>query len=171
MAESIEKLPIPKELCHPLFFPEKEVTLDPSDNFLVTGKNFYFEILFYNGIKGDKPWASPDLFIPQIHEEWSKVKHTVEELHHQRKKNRIIEEMKKGIGLFLQFLYWSNRKPVCLKGFPNNANLELMPVNLKERAEFIIARPNLYHSFVQLCELMNEQEKVFAKNNAIKKTR
>jgi hypothetical protein len=102
-------------------------------------------------------------------EEWNKLKSVLEDLYRQRKKQGIDEAMKKGMSLFLQYLFWCNGKPVCLKEFPDFSVLRMKPVNLEERAGFIAARPGLYHSFVQLCELMNEQEKLWAKENVIKK--
>ena len=77
--------------------------------------------------------------------------------------------MKKGIGLFLQFLFWSNDRPIsAIESTPLNL-LEIKPVNLEERLGFIISRPNLFHSYRQLSELMVEHEKLFAKNKIIKK--
>ncbi|MCQ6277884.1 YpoC family protein [Bacillus sp. EB600] len=169
MAENMKKLPIPLELYHPFFFSEKEMSLDLADKSLWTGDNFRYEILFYNGIVANKPWTNPVEFLPQILDEWNRLKIGIEELHHQRKKNGVIEKMKNGTGLFLQYLFWSNEKPVCLKELPAFPDLSMKPVNLEERAAFIIARPGIHHAYVQLCELMIEQEKLFAKKITIKK--
>lgn len=169
MQENKEKLPIPVELFHPFFFSEKETCLDISDKSLISVGYFYYELLFYNGIEAKKPWTSPDLFLPQIHKKWDKLRIDIEELHHHRKKSGVTESIKKSICIFLEYLYWSNEKPVCLKDLPNFADLKIKPVNLEERVGFIISRPSLYQSFIQLCEMMMEQEKLFAKNTMIKK--
>lgn len=169
MTENIRILPVPPELFHPFFFSQKEINLGIIDQSPWLKENFYFEVLFYNRINAKKPWTSPGLYLPQIHDEWNKWKTKMEELHHLRKKEGIIELMKKGITLFLQYLFWSNGKPVCLEKLPSFGALKLKPVNMEERAEFIFSRPSLYHSYVQLCELLNEQEKLFAKECIIKK--
>jgi len=169
MDENIKTLPIPLELSHPFFFSEKEISLNIADQSLLTGENFRFEILFYNGLDAHKPWTDPGIFLPRILEEWNKLKIGIEELHHQRKKSGVIEKMKNGTGLFLQYLFWSNEKPVYLKELPAIPDLSMKPVNLEERAAFIIARPGIHHAYVQLCELMIEQEKQIAKRNTLKK--
>jgi hypothetical protein len=77
--------------------------------------------------------------------------------------------MKKGIGLFLQFLFWSNDKQIAVLANTSLSLLEVKPVNIDERLGFIISRPNLFHSYRQLSELMVEQEKLYAKKNIVKK--
>jgi hypothetical protein len=168
MPEQIKKVAIPAELFHPFFFSEKDISLNLSDKASWTNENFYFELLFFNGIVSDTPWMSPELFLPILQEEWGIQKRVLEDLHRKRLKNGIIEAMKKSLGLFLEYLYWNNGKPVCLNNFPDFSDVKLRPVNLVERAEFIAARPGLYHSFVQLCELMIEMEKLAAKENVKK---
>lgn len=169
MSENMKKLLIPLELFQPFFFSEKEVSLDLKEPISEIGENFYFELLFYNGIESKRPWTCPEHYLPLILDKWDKLKTVIEEMHQQRKKEGIKEAMRKGVGLFLQYLYWSNEIPVCLKDLPDFIGVRIKPVNLEERAGFIIAKPGLFHSYVQLCELMIEQEKLFAKNNMIKK--
>jgi hypothetical protein len=169
MSENMKKLQLPSELFHPFFFSEKEVNLDMKEPTSMLVQNFYFELLFYNGIESKKPWTCPEYFLLLLKDEWGKLRPAIEEMHHQRKKDGINGAMKKGVGLFLQYLYWSNGTPACLKELPNFIDVKIKPVNLEERVGFIIARPGLFHSYVQLCELMIEQEKLFAKNNMIKK--
>jgi hypothetical protein len=169
MSENKKKLKVPSELFHPFFFSETEVSLDCTEPASGIGKNFYYELLFYNGMKAKMPWTSPEQFLPLIQEEWGKLKPSIEDMHRQRKKHGINEAMKQGMALFLQFLFWSNGRPLCLKELPNFIELKIMPVNLEERAGFIMARPSLFHSYAQLCELMIEQEKQFAKYNMMKK--
>lgn len=169
MPEQIIKVAIPEVLIHPFFFSEKEISLNLADHASLTSGVFYFELLFFNGLAAKTPWTSPELFLPQLQEEWNIHKSMLEDLHHQRQKDGIIEEMRQSVGLFLEYLYWCNGKPVCLNKFPDFSDLKLKPVNLEERAGFIAARPGLYHSFVQLCELMLELEKLVAKEKVIKK--
>lgn len=169
MSENMKNFLIPIELSHPFFFSEKEISLDLKEPTSEIGENFHYELLFYNGIESIRPWTCPEQFLPLILDKWDQLKTVIEEVHRQRKKDGISEAMKKGVGLFLQYLYWSNGIPVCLKELPDFINVKIKPVNLEERAGFIISRPGLFHSYVQLGELMIEQEKLFAKHNLIKK--
>jgi uncharacterized protein (DUF433 family) len=77
--------------------------------------------------------------------------------------------MKKGIGLFIQFLYWSNDRQINSKEPVSINQLVITPVNLDERLAYILSRPNLFHSYRQLSELMTEQAKQYAKKNIVKK--
>lgn len=104
-----------------------------------------------------------------LEELWQKIKIELEELHRQRKKNVLEETSKKAIHLFMQYLYMSNDKSVSFQEPLSFTDLEIKPVNLKERLEFILARPSLFPSYVQLCELMAEQEKLAAKKRIMKK--
>jgi hypothetical protein len=107
--------------------------------------------------------------ITNLLEEWEKIKGQLEELFRERDQKRASEIMKKGISLFIQFLCWSNDTPVFLDRPINSKQFEFKPVNLEERLGFIMSRPNLYHSYRQLSELMIEQEKLFVKRNILKK--
>jgi hypothetical protein len=101
--------------------------------------------------------------------DWNHVKAELETLYRDRNQKDTIHGMKKGIGLFIQLLFWVNEKEINLKEFEPLERLDSKPVNLDERLGFIIRRPNLYHSFRQLSELMIEQEKLYAKKNIVKK--
>lgn len=103
-----------------------------------------------------------------IMEMWRQIKIELEELHRQRKKDALEETTKKAIHLFLQFLYLSNDKSFCFQEPLSFTDLEMKPVNLIERLEFILARPSIFPSYVQLCELMEEQEKLAAKKRIMK---
>lgn len=98
-----------------------------------------------------------------ILETWHHVKTEIEELHKQRKREGTAEATKKGLELFWKFLYRSNDRPyVPMEPLPLS-DFEYKPVNLKERLDFIKTRPSLYPAYIQLCELMAEQEKLYAK--------
>jgi hypothetical protein len=101
--------------------------------------------------------------------EWNTIKAELEILYRNRDQKNTLHGMKKGIGLFLRFLYWSNDSHVKVKELKPLDSLEIIPVNLDERLGFIINRPNLFHSYRQLSELMMEQEKLYAKTNIVKK--
>lgn len=107
--------------------------------------------------------------IPLLLEEWNGLKEELQALYTQRDQKHIPGMMKKGIDLYVQFLFWSNDQ----EALPDNpgafAVLEYKPVNIEERLAFIQARPALYHSFRQLSELMTEQEKLYVKKKIMKK--
>lgn len=110
-----------------------------------------------------------DEAISRLLVDWVHIKTELEVLYRNRDQKSTIQGMKKGIGLFIQFLFWGNEKEINLKAFEPLERLEIKPVNLDERLGFIIRRPNLYHSYRQLSELMVEQEKLYAKKNILKK--
>ena len=169
MDESIISLPLPIELDNPFFFTDKIIKVEKNPSGLGT-ENFIYEAFFYNGMSSFKPWEKQAILIPEVLEEWEKVREQLSELFQNRSQNKILNVMKKGIGLFLQFLFWSNDRPVSLiKPIPSEP-LDCKPVNLEERIAFIISRPILFHSFRQLSELMVEQEKAYVKKNIMKKT-
>ncbi|XJZ26013.1 YpoC family protein [Bacillota bacterium Lsc_1132] len=102
--------------------------------------------------------------------EWQKIKVRLEEQHRNRNQEEICDLMKKGIALFHQFLLWTNEyMDDVQKPTPLFSDLEFKPVNLAERIEFISSRPRLFHSFIQLSELMGEHEKIYQKKQAMKK--
>jgi hypothetical protein len=169
MDDSVIKLPVPNELAHPFFFSHKEIVVKNPANSFTLSENFIYEIFFYNGIQTIKPWINPEEIIPILFKEWQKVKEQLNVLHHEREQKNIGQNMKKGIGLFIQLLFWSNGRPVQLvESFPFS-EIDYKPVNVQERLDFIISRPKLFHSFIQLSELMTEQEKHFVKKNILKK--
>lgn len=101
--------------------------------------------------------------------EWNLLKTELETLYRNRDQLTTLQGMKKGIGLFIHFLYWSNDRQVKLNELEPLGSIEMKPVNLEERLGFIIRRPNLFHSYRQLSELVTEQEKLLAKKNIVKK--
>ena len=107
--------------------------------------------------------------IPLMLTEWENIKIDLSKQFQHRNQINTLIQMKKGIGLFIQILFWSNDITVKLiEPFPWD-ELVFKPINLEERLGFIISRPQLFHSFRQLSELILEQEKLFAKINILKK--
>lgn len=102
--------------------------------------------------------------------EWEGIQKQLAPLFRARDQKNTKKWMEKGINLYLQFLYLTNHETFP----PINRNrydqFLFKPVNLEERIDFINSRPELYHSYRQLSELMIEQEKQFVKSNIIKKS-
>lgn len=107
--------------------------------------------------------------ISMLLEDWVQLKKELTDIFENRDRKNALKPMLNGIEFFLKFLFWSN-------GMERNDVSEEMilhlywkPVNVSERLNFIKNRPDLYHSFIQLTELMVEQEKQYNKSLAIKR--
>lgn len=99
---------------------------------------------------------------------WLEVKQELTEVFESRESKRALEPMKQGIDVFQKFLFWSNGNELILEE-KYIKELKWKPFNVSERLTFIKNRPNVYHSFIQLNELMNEQEKLYNKKLVIEK--
>ena len=42
--------------------------------------------------------------------------------------------------------------------------LQIKPINIRERVDYIVRNPNKFHSFIQLSEAFVEMEKLFRKH-------
>lgn len=159
---------VPIELQNSFFFSECLIEWEHNLITMFNPKHpFLYELGYYSGMKGLRPWETPEDGIPLLLEEWKNKEIQLEELFSDRKTAAAIEPMKHSIALFVEMLFWTNKVPVR---FPliYIDELTIKPVNVKERLEFIIAKPQLYHSYVQLSELMIEQEKHFIKQQLLK---
>lgn len=164
---------VPKELTHPFFFPDDMITWDmENETKLNLEVPFIYEVAYFSGHESQKPWNDdPEGNISALLKEWLKVKEIIRIPFDKRDKKATIPLMRKGIGLFLEFLHWSNGQPTKLHPEIEYHLFEIKPVNIKERLEFITARPNLHHSYMQLVELMSELEKGYKKSIVMKKGR
>ncbi|TKC19683.1 YpoC family protein [Robertmurraya kyonggiensis] len=116
-----------------------------------------------------KPWETPEESIAALLEQWTSLNQELHVLFERRAQKEAKPVMEKGINLFIEFLHWSNERPVEATTKIDFAGLKTKPVNIGERLNFIIARPTLFQSYMQLAELFIEQEKGFKKALAIKK--
>jgi hypothetical protein len=160
-------LSVPPELKNGFFFSSDKIKMEMPEKKLTD--NFVYELLYYHGIDGWKPWENQEESFLFLMEEWEGVREQLEELYRNRDQNNARSAMKKGIGLFIQLLFWANDQPVLLKEPIPSIPLVYQPVNLSERLAFIMSRPNLFHSFRQLSELIVEQEKLYVKKSILKK--
>lgn len=116
-----------------------------------------------NGLSAEQIEAS----IQKLLLNWNQSKTELEELFKKRESEQALSVMKNAVELFIEFLSLTNGK-----GSDNKFNIEdcgIRPVNLKERLDFIVSRPQLYHSYIQLSELYAEQNKQYAKQVALNK--
>jgi hypothetical protein len=110
-------------------------------------------------------------FVAQVSlllERWKEIKVDLTELFKDRKQKETMALMLEAIEIFEKFLLLSNEVETD-NSFFLETDLKCSPINVTERLAFIKNRPSLFHSFAQLSELMNEQEKQYHKQLAIKK--
>jgi hypothetical protein len=111
------------------------------------------------------PEAKEDKCLP-LWQEWKEEKQVIEEIF--KKRGKAKARVQKGISLFIQLLHLVNDQAEVIDPL-DLSQLKIKPINVQERLDFIIKRPSLYHSFIQLNELMTELEKQYIKQLAIKK--
>jgi hypothetical protein len=125
---------------------------------------------FYLGMNESMPWKNEKEAVIQIVQEWKPYMNELTALFKERKNKETKPLMVKGISLFIRLLFWSNNEPTDLKNLQEKlVQFEVKPVNIGERLQFLMQRPTLYHSFIQLSELMVEQEKIYYKYLVMKK--
>lgn len=143
---------------------------EPKDLMAInTSIPFLYEAAYFSGIQALKPWEIQELSIPMLLCEWQKIREEIERFFANREADQALPLMKKGIALFFEFIYWANGLPVILNNRVEVSQFTIKPVNLSDRLEFIIQRPSLFHSFIQLTELITETNKHYEKALALKK--
>lgn len=168
MADTI--ISVPKQLTSSFFFPDGKMKWEEKDEKVLNIRRlFIYEAAYYAKIESLKPWEEREKCIPILMEQWEIIKEKLEDLFKKRDTKAASSLMKEGIGLFIQFLHWANGKPVALHPEISFPDLPIKPVNVEERLSFLLSRPNVYHSYVQLVQLMVELEKGYYKDLAKKK--
>ncbi|RDU36379.1 hypothetical protein DRW41_12640 [Neobacillus piezotolerans] len=159
------ELHVPFALDHPFFH---ELIKSP---LVITADITLFsnEISHYSGRGGKRPWNEPRQSVQSLYSGWVGLEEEISEAFKKRDKSAIRASMRKGTGLFLHLLFWSNGQAVTLARFPDISGLTVKPANCGERIQFLVDRPELFHSFIQLRELMDEQYKHFLVNLTKKK--
>lgn len=160
---------VPKEISDSYFFSQGFVQWKKEDDrYLNLKQPLIYEVAHFSGYQSLKPWEIESESIPLLLKEWEVVKEQLTAVFKKRDGKASSLLMKNGIGLFLEFLHWANAKPVKLIPAIQYDQLKVKPVNIHERLDFILSRPNSYHSYMQIVELMTELEKMYRKNIAIK---
>jgi hypothetical protein len=106
--------------------------------------------------------------ISQLLVRWEEVRKELTVHFENRETEKTHIPMEEGIIIFLNLLFFTNDREWNEED-STMMELQWKPVNVLERITFIKKRPNLFHSFIQLSELITEQEKQFNKKMAIKK--
>ena len=159
---------VPAEFVHPLFYREgdemeiKEVlSIEDASSFPFIFDMYQFKKLPLN----IKPWSRKDEYLKEIIHLWKEKQTAISFVHKERNKEQIMKETPGAIALYISFLFWINGTPVYnLNALQSELEkLAWKPVNVTERLSFILNKPYLYHSFVQLNELFTETEKLYVK--------
>lgn len=151
---------VSERLQHGFFYLD---SLTPADFFPEENR-------FYLGMDESMPWKNEEEAVIQIVQEWKPYMNELTTLFKERKNKEAKPLMIKGISLFIRLLFWSNNESTDLKNLQEKlVQFEAKPVNIVERLQFLMQRPTLYHSFIQLSELMIEQEKIYYKYLVMKK--
>ena len=118
----------------------------------------------------ENPWEKGEETVKAIIKEWKLLENKLTESFRKRNRKQINPFMIRGIGLFLKLLFWSNGLPVCLKDLDKELEkMEILPVNIKDRLDFLLDHPLIYPSFIQLSALFIEQQKAYYKQMAMKR--
>ena len=159
---------VPDQFVHPLFYKEgveieikEDLSLEDTSSLpfifdMLHSKQIHIKII---------PWMQKAETVKAIVNLWKEKQESISSLHKERNKEQIKVETPGAIALYMNFLFWINGKPVS-KLTNLDTELETLfwkPVNVTERLSFILNKPYLYHSFVQLNELFTETEKLFVK--------
>lgn len=124
----------------------------------------FFDILSFFEIKSIEPWNENEKFCPALLENWKATEIEIALAFENRDRNKALKPMKEMILHFIAFLFWSNKKsvPSLINVTDELTELSILPVNAKERVNYLLTTPNHHHSFIQLRQLYTEQQKKFA---------
>ncbi|MBC2255286.1 hypothetical protein HCB46_07365 [Listeria ivanovii] len=153
------------ELAHP-DFPAPDVVAEEydSESIYVSGLPFWQEQQFYTRGGGVIPWKNQtDKACRKLAKHMTNLAESMEkELKVHKKPAPVV--VRDALGIFLSILFWSNHRPVQLDNLMEQiSTLDMKPLNLEERLEYVLKRGNTYLGFRQLNELVLEQRKSIAK--------
>lgn len=118
-----------------------------------------------------KPWNNIEMSIVTVLNVWKGKKEEISMLFRNRRRKDARQPIIHFAAHLLSILHWLNETPVVnvnkmeewVEGFHRK------PVNFTERYLYIIKQPDHYHSFIQLVQLYEEIEKLYAKTLIMKK--
>ncbi|GIN85699.1 hypothetical protein J6TS2_20850 [Heyndrickxia sporothermodurans] len=161
------ELSIPSQIKHSLFFEKEKVNIDVDEELSSENRYLLFEILYYHSIHTKQPWLTPKDHIPIIIELWKGKEQKLKTLFKKRSKETKLK-MINSITICFLLIFWMNGEPVHLASWKEKIKgYQHKTVNLEERLEFILSNASSYLAFVQLSEIINEQNKLWVKYNAM----
>ncbi|MDR0139759.1 hypothetical protein RFW18_18550 [Metabacillus idriensis] len=156
------------------FFRRDELTIQMNSagtaEEMIKANPFYFDICFKANVPIDfHPWKNPELSIPILIDEWQLIKDTIKRGISSNARKADKAEMVKGISILICMIHWSNESPVHhLDIEPSDFTaFAAKPINPTERLMYVLLKPEQYHSFIQLDQLIEETVKQYHKKRAM----
>lgn len=111
------------------------------------------------------PWENPNVYLPTVFSSAQQKLQQAKECFQQRNKTEASKPLLFSLALFLDALFWMNHQPfISLNDLSETiSSLQWKPINVIERVDFILQKPTLFHSSIQLEQLLDELIKVNAK--------
>ncbi|WP_062198212.1 YpoC family protein [Massilibacterium senegalense] len=116
-------------------------------------------------LDGIAPWENPNAYLPTVFLSAQQKLQQAKECFQQRKKTEASKPLLFSLALFLDALFWMNhRRFVSLDDLSVIiSSFQWKPINVVERVNFILQKPTLFHSSIQLEQLLDELIKVNVK--------
>ncbi|WP_226683559.1 YpoC family protein [Sutcliffiella horikoshii] len=162
---------IPEAFLHPHFYSnQNSISIKTFELEDIIEIPFKYDIAYYQGAAPHLlPWEKTSDSIPLILNRWKEKERHLISLHEIRDRKEAREQVIHPIAWFLQMLFWMNGQPVrSITDWKNEVDkLKWKPMNVDERLEFVIKKPEMYHAFIQLQQLYTESAKLFYKMKAL----
>lgn len=142
----------------PPFYQEDAVSIQPGTAGWEKEMSHYpylAEIAVQNGYADFALWEDPFPAIEHWQLHWQHIKTEIKIHIAAGEGERAFPLMIPAISGLIESMFWLNGRPASLHAGSWN-ELNILPVNGKERIEFICSRPVHHHSFAQLNELYEE---------------
>lgn len=162
---------IPEAFFHPHFYSNhNSISIKTFELEDIIEIPFKYDIAYYQGAAPHLlPWEKTSDSIPLILNRWKEKEGHLNSLHEVRDRKGAKEQIILPIAWFLQMLFWINGQPVrgLIDWKKEVDKLKWKPMNVDERLEFVIKKPEMYHAFIQLQQLYTESAKLFYKMKAL----
>ncbi|MFY0757853.1 YpoC family protein [Metabacillus dongyingensis] len=138
---------------------------------IIKSNPFYFDICFKANVPIDfYPWKNPEISIPVLIDEWHSIQETIKSRIRSNARKADKAEMIKGISILICLINWSNETPIHDLDIKSDdfTAFSVKPINASERLMYVLLKPEQYHSFVQLNQLIEEMVKQYYKNRAMR---
>lgn len=164
---------VPTAFAHPLFYSESQIIETGPFNWQESLTfPFKYDMAYALGLApSNLPWEHQSQTVPLLFHLWKETETKLNVLHEKRERSDVKGSIAGGIALLLQAIFWMNKLPVrSLTDWEQEIQqLHAKPVNIVERLDFVIKKPEMYHAFIQLQQLFAETSKLFYKMQAIQK--
>lgn len=164
---------VPEPFCLQPFYAQGEL-LELSSSFAdnLRHRPFSYDIAhFHEAKKADKPWLKWRENGPAMFHLWEETNGELRLHYKKRDKKAAKEPMTAMIALLMDAIFWLNERAIAslVNWKVEIAELEIAPVNIVERIQFMLESPEHFHSYNQLKSLFTEVEKSYYRQLAIKK--